>query len=103
MLPAHGVYAVRAWRLGPGAAGGPGPGGAYGGVCNVGVKPTVQETGPVLAEAHLFEHDGSDLHGERMRLGFVARLREERRFESLDALRAQIAADAAQARTLLGG
>jgi riboflavin kinase/FMN adenylyltransferase len=103
MLPAHGVYAARAWRLGPGAAGGPGPGGVYGAVCNVGVKPTVEEASPVLAEAHLFGHDGADLHGERVRLAFVARLREERRFDSLEALRAQIAADAARARTLLGG
>jgi len=97
MLPAHGVYAIRAWRLLPGGAR------AYGGVCNVGVKPTVQEAGPVTAEAHLFDHDGSDLYGERLRIGFVARLRAERRFESLDALRAQIAVDAARARTLLGG
>jgi riboflavin kinase/FMN adenylyltransferase len=94
MLPANGVYAVRA-RLGASTTR------LYGGVCNVGVKPTVQEAGPVLAETHLFDHDGRDLHGEHLRLLFVARLREERRFPSLDALRAQIADDAARARTLL--
>jgi riboflavin kinase/FMN adenylyltransferase len=91
MLPANGVYAVRG-QLGPAV---------YGGVCNVGVKPTVQESGPVTAEVHLFEFDGRDLYGERLRIGFVARLREERRFPSIDALRAQIAQDADRARALL--
>jgi riboflavin kinase/FMN adenylyltransferase len=93
MLPANGVYAVRT-RLLP-------DGPERGGVCNVGVKPTVQESGPVAAEVHLFDHDGADLYGARLRVAFVARLREERRFPSVDALRAQIAADAAAARAIL--
>jgi riboflavin kinase / FMN adenylyltransferase len=92
MLPANGVYAVRGALAG---------GARYGGVCNVGVKPTVQRAGPVTAEAHLFDFDGRDLYGERLRLAFVARLRDERRFPSVDALRAQIAEDAAQARAVL--
>jgi len=91
ILPANGVYAIRA-RLGAAW---------YDGVCNVGVKPTVQRAGPVTPEAHLFDFDGRDLYGERIRLAFVARLREERRFPSIDALRAQIAADAERARTIL--
>ncbi len=93
MLPANGVYAVRA-RLGDAW---------YDGVCNVGVKPTVQRSGPVVPEAHLFDFDGRDLYGARMRLVFVARLREERRFPSIDALRAQIGADAERARAILRG
>jgi riboflavin kinase/FMN adenylyltransferase len=92
MLPANGVYAVRAVLAG---------GMRYDAVCNVGVKPTVQQAGPVLAEAHLFDFDGRDLYGERIRLAFVARLRDERRFPSIDALRAQIAEDAARARAVL--
>jgi len=91
ILPANGVYAIRA-RLGAAW---------YDGVCNVGVKPTVQRAGPVTPEAHLFDFDGRDLYGERIRLAFVARLREERRFPSIDALRAQIAADAERARTIM--
>ncbi len=91
MLPANGVYAVHARVAGA----------RYDGVCNVGVKPTVQETGPVVAEAHLFGFDGRDLHGERIRVLFVARLREERRFASVDALRAQIADDVARAKRVL--
>jgi riboflavin kinase/FMN adenylyltransferase len=91
MLPANGVYAVRA-RAG---------GAWWGGVCNVGVKPTVQAAGPVVAEVHLFDHPGHDLYGEAMRVAFLARLREERRFPSIDALRAQIGADAAAARDIV--
>jgi riboflavin kinase / FMN adenylyltransferase len=92
LLPANGVYA--AWARVAGRV--------YGAVCNVGVKPTVEEAGPVLAEAHLLDFDGRDLYGEAVRLAFVARLRDERRFPSVDALAAQIAADAARARALLG-
>jgi riboflavin kinase/FMN adenylyltransferase len=97
LLPANGVYVVRA------SVGGasPGKGALHGGVCNVGVKPTVETAAPVVAEAHLFEFDGRDLYGEPIRTAFVARLREERRFPSVDALRAQIAADVARARDVL--
>jgi len=94
LLPGNGVYAVRAQVLPAGP-------GWLPGVCNVGVKPTVDGSGRVVAEVHLLEHDGRDLYGETLRVGFVARLRDERRFPSLDALRAQIADDAEQARALL--
>jgi len=53
-------------------------------------------------EVHLFDFDG-DLYGRHLRVEFVHRLRGERRFDSLPALRRQIAADAAAARALLGG
>jgi riboflavin kinase/FMN adenylyltransferase len=100
LLPARGVYAVRVLV----GSGSPGPTGAtaHAGVCNVGVKPTVETSGQVTAEVHLFDFDGRDLYGEAMRVAFVARLREERRFPTVEALRAQIAADAGQARALLG-
>jgi riboflavin kinase/FMN adenylyltransferase len=104
LLPALGVYAARA-RLGVGLR----PDGVSHGagartfdaVCNVGVKPTVEESGPVGLEAHLMGHDGSDLYGERLRVEFVGRIRPERRFPSLEALRKQIADDTAAARDLL--
>jgi riboflavin kinase/FMN adenylyltransferase len=96
LLPARGVYAVWA-RVGEGAGAA-----RHAGVCNVGVKPTVDTSGHVAAEAHLFDFDGRDLYGQPIRLAFSARLREERRFPSVEALRAQIAADAARARDLLG-
>jgi riboflavin kinase/FMN adenylyltransferase len=55
----------------------------------------------VSAEAHLFDFDGRDLYGEPIRVAFVARLRDERRFPSVEALAAQIADDADRARALL--
>jgi len=98
LLPANGVYAVRA-TLGGGTP--PAAGAALGGVSNVGVKPTVEADGRVQLEVHLLDFDGRDLYGAAIRVAFLARLREERRFPSLDALRAQIAEDAARARALL--
>jgi riboflavin kinase/FMN adenylyltransferase len=61
------------------------------GVCNVGVRPTVHGRQPVL-EVHLLDFDG-DLYGELMQVEFLHFLREERRFDDLDALKAQIKAD----------
>jgi riboflavin kinase/FMN adenylyltransferase len=107
LLPRNGVYVVRAWvggvPSGPGSRDGAaaGPGALHGGVCNVGTKPTVETNGPTVAEAHLFDFDGRDLYGEPIRIAFVARLRDERRFASVDALRAQIAADVSRARDVL--
>jgi riboflavin kinase/FMN adenylyltransferase len=95
LLPANGVYVVRA-TVGRGARE------AYGGVCNVGVKPTVEAGAAVVAEAHLLDFDGRDLYGEPIRLAFLERLREERRFPSIDELRAQIARDVERARASLG-
>jgi riboflavin kinase/FMN adenylyltransferase len=99
LLPANGVYVVRAVVGAPGA--GLAGGAVHGGVCNVGVKPTVEAAAGVVAEAHLFDFDGRDLYGAPIRLAFVARLRDERRFPSIDALRAQIARDVDEARALL--
>ena len=103
-LLALGVYAARA-RVGvgirPDGVGHANGARTFDAVCNVGVKPTVEESGPVGLEVHLFGHDGSDLYGERVRVELLGRIRAERRFPSLDALRAQIASDAAAARELL--
>jgi riboflavin kinase/FMN adenylyltransferase len=98
LLPANGVYAVRAWL---GAAAGAAPGQGLAGVANVGVKPTVEADGRIALEVHLLEFDGRDLYGEAIRVAFVARLRDERRFPSVDALREQIGRDVARARDLL--
>jgi len=88
-LVATGVYACRAAV----------PGGDHPAVVNVGVRPTFG--GEALAvEAHLLDFK-DDLYGVRIRLTFVARLRDERRFPSVEALAAQIRADADAARTLL--
>lgn len=69
-------------------------------VSNVGVRPTF-EGHTVRVEAHLLDFDRS-IYGETMALSFVARLRDEMRFEGIDALVAQIRRDAERGRALLG-
>jgi len=66
------------------------------GVANLGVRPTVGGTRPLL-EVHLFDFD-RDIYGAHIAVRFVHKLRDERRFDNFDALKAQIAADAAAAR-----
>jgi riboflavin kinase/FMN adenylyltransferase len=68
-------------------------------VVNVGVRPTFGED-TLAVEAHLLDFAG-DLYGQTVRLVFVARVREERRFPGVEALRAQIARDVQTARSRL--
>ncbi len=89
LLPASGIYAVRVRRGGaelPGAA-------------NIGTCPTFDGSESTL-EVHLLDFKG-DLYGESLGVDFVARLREERRFSSIEALAAQIHADVEAARKVL--
>jgi riboflavin kinase/FMN adenylyltransferase len=89
LLPAYGIY-VSLSTVG---------GVTHPSVTSVGVRPTIGD-GRLTVETHLL--DGPhDLYGARLRLAFVSRLREERKYESLDALKAQIAADCDQARAVL--
>lgn len=74
--------------------------GRYKGVANVGTRPTVDGMERRL-EVHLLGFAG-ELYGEEMRLVFLKRLREERRFASLEELKAQIAKDVASARAYFG-
>jgi riboflavin kinase/FMN adenylyltransferase len=105
-LPAHGVYAVVVDR-GIRASEVPGGGDDFHafarGVANVGMRPTIAGGGvhPSI-EVHLFDlaPGDSDLYGDVLRVHLVARLRAEKRFPGLDALRAQIANDAAAARAV---
>lgn len=66
------------------------------GVANVGVRPTINGTSPLL-EVHLFDFNRS-LYGERVRVEFKAFLRDEQKFDSIEALRQQIQSDIAKAR-----
>ncbi len=99
ILPEVGVYACRARFL---DAGDPPPGEWLGAVANVGRRPTVKPNDPVLVEAHLFDFS-AEAYGRRVEVAFAARLRGERRFPSLEALKQQIALDAADARGRLAG
>jgi riboflavin kinase/FMN adenylyltransferase len=91
LLPPHGVYATTATLDGV----------VRPSVTNIGLRPTVDASGRVAIETHIFDFD-RDIYGQTVRVGFVQRLRDERRFESLDALTTQIAADCDRARVLFG-
>jgi riboflavin kinase/FMN adenylyltransferase len=116
LLPAVGVYAVRA-RLLPEAGGAPEEKKIFfssapiAGAANLGLNPTfrpdVAQAGgggrpPLSLEVHLLDFS-QDIYGRRVRVEFVHRLREERRFPGVEALKDQIAKDVAQARRLLCG
>jgi riboflavin kinase/FMN adenylyltransferase len=90
--PARGVYAVRA-RLPDGRL--------AAGVANLGRRPTLGGDPVSRLEAHLFDLS-ADLYGQELEVALLHFLREERRFDDVAALAAQIAADAAAARALLG-
>ncbi len=89
--PARGVYAVTV-RL---------PGGqVHRGAANIGRRPTVNEGPESRLEVNLFRFDG-DLYGQELTVSLHAFIRAEQKFPGLDALKAQIAADAAEADRLL--
>ncbi|HEY7855848.1 MAG TPA: riboflavin biosynthesis protein RibF [Terriglobales bacterium] len=90
LLPAAGVYLTRV-----GVAGA-----TYNALTNVGVRPTFGEHGPLTVESHLLAPPPEGLSaglGDTMEIAFLARCRDERRFDTPDALRAQILRDIAWA------
>jgi len=88
VLPPNGVYAARAIVGGK----------AYRAVLNIGLRPTVQSSNPQpRVEVHLLDFSGQ-LHGEELEVTFAGMLREERKFASLEELKAQIARDVAEAK-----
>ena len=88
LLPPHGVYATTTTIDGI----------VHAGLTNIGTRPTFGETATTV-ETHLLNYSG-DLYGRSVRLGFVLRLRDERRFDDVDALRSQIEADQRRAERL---
>ena len=88
LLPKRGVYAAKITLP---------DGRAFGGVTNVGVRPTVNRGQDVTVEPWILDFDG-DLYGQAIRVEFYRRLRDERKFESLEALKAQIETDAGRTR-----
>ena len=88
LVPSHGVYAARVFLP---------DGTSHPAVTNVGTRPTVNNGTNVTVESWLLDFEG-DLYGQTVRVEFHHRLRDEIRFDSLDALKAQIAADAAATR-----
>lgn len=88
LLPRRGVYAAKITLP---------DGRAFGGVTNVGVRPTVNNGQDVTVEPWILDFDG-DLYGQAIRVEFYRRLRDERKFDSLAALRSQIETDAVKTR-----
>jgi riboflavin kinase/FMN adenylyltransferase len=89
--PARGVYAVSV-RLADGNT--------YNGVANIGRRPTVNAGPESRLEVNIFDFAG-DIYGTEITVALIAYIRPEIKFSGLDALKAQIAADAAEARRLL--
>src|SRR6185312_8606388 len=87
----YGIFAVRVRGI-PGLEGAPG-------VASLGTRPTVGGTVPLL-EVYVFDFDG-DLYGREIEVEFVAKLREEQRFASVEAMVEQIHRDVADARRIL--
>jgi riboflavin kinase / FMN adenylyltransferase len=86
---AHGIYAVVA-RI---------DGGAIPAVASFGTRPTVDD-GPPLLEVHLLDFDG-DLYGREMEVEFIERIRDERKFDSIPLLVAEMNRDKERARAIL--
>jgi riboflavin kinase/FMN adenylyltransferase len=90
ITPPDGVYAARVWWENANHAG----------VVNVGKRPTFEQEGQTIVEAHILDFTG-DLYGKNVRVEFVERLRPEQRFESATALIAQMETDVADTRLVL--
>ncbi len=86
-LPPNGVYAVTMQLRGKHLPG----------VANVGVRPTLEDAGARVCEVHLFDYTG-DFYGEEVEVSFLRFIREERKFQTLDALRDQISQDVTAAK-----
>ena len=84
LVPSHGVYVTRVYLP---------DGGSFAAVTNVGTRPTLDNGTDVTVEACILDFAG-DLYGRTLRVEFCQRLRDEMRFDSLEALKVRIAADA---------
>jgi riboflavin kinase / FMN adenylyltransferase len=91
LIPPAGVYATTATIGGI----------VHPSITNIGMRPTFGDVDTLTIETHVFDFD-KDLYDSRIRLAFVQRMRDERAFPDVDALRAQIEADARSARRLFG-
>ncbi|TVR40404.1 MAG: bifunctional riboflavin kinase/FAD synthetase [Cryomorphaceae bacterium] len=91
MIPAHGVYAVEVTVNGT----------HHAGMLNIGMRPTIAGSDKTTTlEVHLLDFKG-DLYGQQLGIGFVARLRNETRFNSMEQLKEQLIADRERVRETL--
>ena len=92
VIPARGVYAVAAEVNGEHRYG----------MTNIGVRPTVSTGEATVIEVHLFDYD-RDIYGETVNVAFLRRLRDEKKFGSLEELTAQLHRDREEARRTEAG
>lgn len=90
LIPRSGVYATRVVM----------DGATYPAMTNIGTRPTLDNGSDVSIETHILDFNG-DLYGQSLTLQFIYRLRDEMRFENLDALIRQLHTDAEKARQIL--
>jgi riboflavin kinase/FMN adenylyltransferase len=91
LIPPAGVYATTATIDGI----------VHSSITNIGMRPTFGDVDRPVIETHIFDLD-RDLYDRQIRLSYVQRLRDERPFPDVDALRTQIEADCRSARRLFG-
>lgn len=82
LLPGNGVYSVEVESLGR----------KFKGMCNIGTRPTVNAGSDRTVETNIFDFD-EDIYGLDLKVTFLRKIRDERRFASLDALKAQLIRD----------
>ncbi len=82
LLPGNGVYSVEVESLGR----------KFKGMCNIGTRPTVNAGRDRTVETNIFDFD-EDIYGLDLKVTFLRKIRDERRFASLDALKAQLIQD----------
>jgi riboflavin kinase/FMN adenylyltransferase len=92
LIPKRGVYACQVRVAGA----------LYMAVANIGTRPTFNGSAERL-EVHILDFNSRSLYGQRIHVAFLARLRQEQRFDSVVALRNQIALDISRAREVLSG
>ena len=84
LVPCNGVYSVEVETLGQ----------RFLGMCNIGCRPTISSGNARTIETHIFDFD-EDIYGLDMKITFFERIREERRFDSLEELKRQLETDKA--------
>lgn len=85
MVPANGVYFVKVYTLDE----------EYYGMCNIGVRPTVDRSNARTIETHIFDFD-EDIYGLDMKVTFIEKIRDEVKFADMSALKARLALDKEQ-------
>lgn len=91
LIPGNGVYVIKAELNGEN----------YEGMLNIGTKPTIKDSKEITQEVHLFDFKGGDFYGENLKIEFLDRIRDEKKFASVEELKQQLEQDRVKALNLL--